>query len=323
MPTITINGQTLHCPPQTSVLDILLNAGIAISYACKKGTCHSCLLKSLDIAPPPGSQTGLKDTQKAQGYFLACQCRPDEDMVVQVPSHQDIYVDVAIAGKKMLNSQILELTLGFEQPFDFKAGQFVNLQRGDGLTRSYSIANPPRPDNTIQLHIRRLAGGKFSNWLHNEVQIGEKISVSKPQGTCYYLPDRPQQSLLMVATGSGLAPLAGILTDALAQGHTGPAYLFHGSREAEGLYLVEAMRELAAAYPNVNYFPCISGGTENPQYCSGRANDIAIATLSNLKNWRVYICGHPEMVSQFKKQAFLKGASLADIYTDPFLLSPS
>lgn len=323
MPDITINGQTLDCPPETSVLDTLLNAGIDISHACKKGTCHSCLLRSPDNAPPSASQSGLKDTQKAQGYFLACQCYPVEDMAIQIPSHQELYRDATIAGKKMLNAEILELTLVFEQSLAFKAGQFVNLQREDGLTRSYSIANPARTGDTIKCHIRRLPNGQFSNWLHDEAQIGERISVSEAQGLCFYLPDRPEQNLLLVGTGSGLAPLAGIISDALNQGHAGQISLFHGSREAEGLYLTEEMRSLAETYKNFSYFPCVSGGTENSGFYPGRANDIAIATLGNLKNWRVYICGHPEMVTQFKKQAFLKGASLADIYSDPFFLSPS
>ena len=126
---------------------------------------------------------------------------------------------------------------------------------------------------------------------------------------------------MLTGTGTGLAPLEGILTDALANGHAGPIHLFHGSRDAEDLYRIDEMRQLAERHPNFHYTQCLSGGHVPEGFASGRVNEIALSGIPDLKDWRVFLCGHPEMVNQMKKQVFLKGASIADIYTDAFLIS--
>ncbi len=196
-----------------------------------------------------------------------------------------------------------------------------NLQRKDGLTRSYSIANIPQLSNTLEFHIRRLDNGRFSAWLHDEINVGDAIAVSEPRGHCFYLPERHDQGILLVGTGTGLAPLAGILTDALAHGHTGPIHLFHGSREVEDLYRITEMQTLAEQHPNFHYTPCLSGKHVPAGFMAGRANEIALSHITHLKDWRVFICGHPDMVNLMKIQAFLKGAASGDIYTDAFVLS--
>jgi NAD(P)H-flavin reductase len=163
-----------------------------------------------------------------------------------------------------------------------------------------------------------LAGGKFSEWVHQELTIGDTIAVSDPQGLCYYLPDKMEQSLLLIGTGSGLAPLAGIIHEALEEGHTGPIHLYHGSRDVDGLYWIDEMRELADKYENFHYTPCVSRGDAPEGVAQGRANDVAMANIPDLKGWRVYLCGHPDMVNHAKRMAYLNGASLQDIYSDAF-----
>ena len=81
------------------------------------------------------------------------------------------------------------------------------------------------------------------------------------------------------------------------------------------------MQTLAEQHPNFQYIPCLSGSHVPKGFTQGRANDVALATLNDLKNWRVFLCGHPEMINQMKKMTFLKGAASADIYTDAFILS--
>jgi ferredoxin-NADP reductase len=166
-----------------------------------------------------------------------------------------------------------------------------------------------------------LQGGRFSEWLHDELKVGDSIMVSEPRGHCFYLPERSEQGLLLIGTGTGLAPLQGILMDALKQGHSGAIHLFHSSREVDDLYHLDEMRSLATHYPNFFYTPCISGKQVPEGFISGRANDIALAALPDLKGWRVFLCGNPQMVNQTKRQAFMKGASMADIYADAFVLS--
>lgn len=318
---ITVADNSYPCRPDETVLDVLVRENINISFACRKGTCHSCMVRSLDAPPPPASQTGLKDTLKSHHHFLACQCHPEQDMTIKLPDQSEFYSSGRVIVNKMLNRNTLLLIIAFKDAFEFKAGQFVNLQRPDGLTRSYSIANIPQENNTLEFHIRRLPGGQFSEWLHDEVLVGDSIAVSESRGHCFYLPDRKDQGILLVGTGTGLAPLAGILTDALSHGHSGPIHLFHGSRDVEDLYRIDEMSKLAERHPNFHYTPCISGNHVPEGFARGRANDIAMSSISDLTGWRVFLCGHPDMVNQMKRQAFLKGASIADIYVDAFYIA--
>ncbi|MCX7099690.1 MAG: FAD-binding oxidoreductase [Methylococcales bacterium] len=321
MVKLTVDDKTYQCQPDETVLEALLREEVAISYACKKGTCHSCMLRSSDTMPPLAAQSGLKDTQKKLHYFLACQCLPEQDMTIKLPDQSEFYTDGTVTRCEPLNRNTLLLVIAFKDAFEFNAGQFVNLQRPDGLTRSYSIANIPQQDNTLEFHVRRMDNGLFSSWLHDEIKVGDTIAVSEPRGHCFYLPERGGQGLLLIGTGTGLAPLAGILTDALSHGHTGPIYLFHGSREREDLYRIDEMRQLAADHPNFHYVPCLSGPDVPDGFSRGRANEVAMSTLADLKDWRVFLCGHPDMVNQTKKMAFLKGASMKDIYADAFFLA--
>lgn len=321
MYTLTIDNKNYACQTGETVLDTLLRENINLSYACKKGTCHSCMVRSVEVTPPHSAQAGLKNTLKKQNYFLACQCYPEQDMTIRLPDQSEFYRMGTVVVNTLLNRNTILLIIAFEDAFEFNAGQFVNLQKSDGLTRSYSIANIPQQSNTLEFHVRRLPGGKFSAWLHDDVRAGDSIAVSEPRGHCFYLPERHEQGLLLIGTGTGLAPLAGILTDALSHGHTGPIHLFHGSRDVEDLYRIDEMRQLAEQYANFHYSPCLSGNFVPEGFTAGRVNDIALSRFPDLKDWRVFLCGHPDMVNQMKMQSFLKGASMADIYADAFLLS--
>jgi len=319
---LTVNDQNYSCQSGETVLDALLRQQVKIPYSCKKGSCQSCLIRSADASPPLSAQTGLKNTQKKSGYFLACLCHPEQDMTIRLPDHLPKYFQGEVIAKELLNSHTLLLTLALKENYQFNAGQFVNLQRPDGLKRCYSIANIPQEANTIEFNIRCLPEGYFTSWLLNELKVGDQLAVSEPRGHCFYLPENIEQGLLLVATGTGLGPLTGILQDALKNGHNGPIYLFHGARKIEDLYKIDAMQQLAATQPNFHYLPCLSAQETVPEgFSSGRVNDVVNATLPSLKGWRVFLCGHPDMVNQMKITAFLKGASINDIYADAFLKS--
>ena len=320
MQKITIGESTFSCQPDETILETLLRENIPVPNGCRQGLCQACLMRSLDNAPPVLSQVGLKDTLQKQNYFLACVCHPELDMTVALPNQQSALIDANVIKKKLLTPDIMLLILEYQTQFNFFAGQFVNLKRPDGLTRSYSIANIPQYENILQFHIRRLPNGQFSSWVHNELELGTQITISEAQGACHYLPGRPEQPLMLIGTGSGLAPLYGIIADALAQGHSGPIHLFHGSRDLNGLYFIDEMQELAVTFDNFHYISCLSGEYIESKHghIHGRANDIALSTIETLKGWRIFLCGHSEMINQTKRLAFMKGASINDIYTDAF-----
>lgn len=270
---------------------------------------------------PEIAQKGLKDTLKAQGYFLACSCTPHGNFEATSESPALIRTPARVRSIDKLTRKIARVRLDYASPFEYRAGQYVNLYRADGLIRTYSIASVPQLDQYIELHVQRMEQGRMSPWIHDELQSGDDLHVSAALGECFYRPGDKQQPLLLIGTGSGLAPLYGVLRDALQHKHEAPIWLFHGSRTREGLYLADELRELAHDTKHFTYVPCLSGEPDRDDTVSMRANDAALQQHTNLKNWKVFLCGHPEMVNTTKRMAFLAGANLKDIHADAFAQS--
>lgn len=323
MPTLSFQGLSVQCAPDETVLEALHRQGLATPSSCRTGVCQTCLMRATAGSPPPSSQIGLKDSLVAQGYFLACICKPADDMTVSLPDESAVQrARAAVVSREMLNQDILRLRLSPDDAFHYYAGQFLQIHRPDGLIRSYSIASVPAIDSLIELHIRLLPGGSMTTWIHQEVREKDSLEISGANGNCFYTGGDPTQGILLIGTGSGLAPLWGVARAALHEGHQGEIRLYHGSWNAAGLYLRDELSALAAQYPNFHYHPCIDEGDE--EACDiGRADKVALTRHASLSNWRVYLCGHPEMVKSAKRGAFLAGANLSDIYADPFVLSKS
>lgn len=317
MTTIQYRGKAYGCEPEESVLEALLRQGAELDYGCRAGACQACMLKLEQGSVPEQAQKGLKDTQKMEGFFLACSCYPEQD--IELSSAGGAVTQRAkVAAIDALSDEIVALSLMPEQVFEYKSGQFINIHKGAGVVRSYSLASVPALNEPLQLHVRRIKNGVVSGWLHDQLKCGDEVEIDGPHGECFYLPGDQQQPILMIGSGTGLAPLYGILRDALQQGHQGDIYLFHGSREPAGLYLQDELTNLTAEHGNVHYQASLSSDIAVEGVVQGRALDLALNQLANLKGYRVYLCGNASMVQQAKKRAFLAGANMQDILADPF-----
>jgi len=323
MPRIIYDGQSYECKEQQSVLDCLTAHGVTVPSSCHAGICQTCMMQALKGNVPKSAQAGLKDSLTAQKFFLACSCYPDEDMEVMLPEAGVGKTTATVVDVTLLNAEIARLRLQPKAEFKYKAGQFTNIFKDAHTVRSYSLASVPGTDEYLQFHIRRIPNGLVSNWIHEYLKAGDEIEISNATGDCFYVPGNADQSILLIGTGSGLAPLYGIIRDALFQGHQGTIKLYHGCETPESLYLVNELRTLSSRYPNFSYTPCISG-TCTPHnnvpggYACGMVLDIALAENPELSSWRVFLCGHPRMVATGKKEVFFAGASMRDIYADPF-----
>lgn len=320
MSQLYFNDITYQCAEHETVLDALTRQGVSIPSSCRNGVCQTCMMQSVDANVPSAAQNGLKSTLQAQNYFLACVCHPTEDMTVSLPDNTDRLLSATVTAVRQLNDEIKCVGLDCPTLESYHAGQFINLYQDSECARSYSLASVPT-DGYLRLHVRRLPDGRVSNWIHDELKIGDSVQISIPVGSCFYLPDAPQQPLLLIGTGSGLAPLIGIARDALNQQHTGDIYLYHGSHDVAGLYLVDELREMAEHYSNFHYVPCVSGDDVTEQYQAGRAVDVALAAHPDLTGWRVFLCGNPNMVKTARKKAYLAKAAMNDIYADAFLVA--
>lgn len=320
MPKIRLGDHEYLLAEDESILQGLTRHGVTIPSSCQKGTCQTCLMRAIAGTPPAECQEGLSPTQKQQGYFLACSCKPETDLTIALlDDSARNKIRARVIDKSLLSPSIMRLRLQPEKTFDYRAGQFLNLHRPDGLIRSYSIASIPG-EPFLELHIERIDNGKMSGWIHDELMVDAEIEIDGAHGNCFYLEGSPGQPLLLIGTGSGLAPLWGILRDALARNHQADIHLFHGSHDLNKLYLREELSQLARDYPQAHYTPCLSG-SEQQGYAHGRANELALAQLGSLKGWRIFLCGHPEMVKNTQMEAFLAGAAMQDIYADPFTIS--
>jgi CDP-4-dehydro-6-deoxyglucose reductase, E3 len=317
MPVISYEGRSYSLAGNETVLDTLLRNGVNAAHSCKAGSCGSCLMRASNGTVPARAQTGLKDSWKAQSYFLACVCRPETDLAITTVG-ADAQLGATITALDLLSRDVLRVRLHCDVPLGFRPGQYVTMIREGGLARSYSIASLPH-ESDLELHVRRIAGGKMSGWLHDTARIGDRISVLGPSGECFYVPGKDEQPILLAGTGTGLAPLYGILRDALQHGHRGPIHLFHGALHKGGLYLVEELRRLVQSHAHVGYTPAVLNGDESDDVTVGPIDHIILKRFPKLSGWRGYVCGDPLIVQALKKKLFLSGMASRDIYADAFV----
>lgn len=322
MPKITYQGTSYPCQPEETVLDTLLRNGFEVPNSCRAGACHTCLLHCVNGEVTGASQQDLKPAQQRLNHFLSCQCVPETDIEVSLPDDEDVFISVRLIDKQQLSPSVWRFRFETAVPMFYHAGQFVNLKNKDGLIRSYSLSSLPNEDDFLEIQVRDVPDGKMSQWLINEFSPGMHVELEGPNGHCFYT-NAPEHSLLMIGTGTGLAPLYGIVRDALHQGHYGDIYLYHGAACVEDLYLHQTLGDLARKHDNLHYFGCVNGAPDSHSVINGHAPDVALAEHKSLRGWKIFLCGAPEMVQKTSKMAFLAEASLKDISSDPFTPSSS
>lgn len=321
MTAVVFANETYPVSDGESVLDTLLAAGHEIAHGCRSGVCQSCLMKASEGAVPESAQKGLKETLKAQGYFLACQCQPESQLSIQTPDQQSFRLPAQVTAVRRLNADVAVIRLQPEQPMDYQPGQFITLFRDASLGRSYSLSSVPHEDgDELELHVRAIPDGQLSPWLYEALEPGMEVAIQGPSGNCFYTPDDRAQALLLMGTGTGLAPLYGIAREALHQGHQGDIHLFHGALNMDGLYFDARLNNLAKAAERLHYHPCVLGEGDDSVH-SGKVDDYALEQFPDLSGWKAFLCGDEAFVNQARRRCFLAGANMNAIYADAFVSS--
>ncbi len=318
MYTIHFQGINYQCRENETVLQVFMRHGVTVPFSCGNGVCHVCLQRCDNGRIPPKAQKGLRETLKEKGYFLTCKCVPEDNMSITAPRDSDLFNRAVIYKKELLAPDVCRLLLEPATQLYYHAGQFINIRNLQGDVRSYSLTSVPQEDYFLEIHVKRVPGGKMSNWIFDELSENDELEFQGAVGSSYYVPGEQHQPLLLIGTGTGLSPLLGIARDALSSGHTGPVHLYHGSRYSQNLYLQSVLRTLSERFDNFHPVSCVSGDSVSENYRAGRANDIALTEHTDLKGWRIYLCGHPKMVESARQTAQTAGASPLAIYTDPF-----
>lgn len=285
------------------------------------GACQSCVLRAKSPKQVKTWQAGLSASRAEKGYFLACQAKPDDELIdiIDAEGENELpFIKATVIAKEMLSKDILYLKLNPKSRLEFEAGQFVKLGNEHGLWRSYSLASSPTAYE-LEFHIRLLPDGKMSHFLKSDVRIGHELNVSEALGQCCWTSHRKSKRLLLIATGTGLAPLWSILQHAQHENYAGEIDLYHGSRHLEGLYWHSKLKKLSLDWPNFHYFPCLSGVSMQDIF-HGRVSELVLSNQQTLTSAEIYLCGNPDMVATMKKKCFLAGAALTKIHADPFTI---
>lgn len=304
-----------------SVLECLERCGERVPSSCRSGVCQSCLMQATAGDVPPESQKGLKATLVSRGYLLACACRPTSDLDLSDGTPDE--VSSRVLRTRQVAPDVVQVLLEQPEGFSYESGQFVHVVRpADGLTRPYSLASLPS-ERQLELHVAVRPEGKMSRWL--ATASGEPVQLRGPLGECSYRAASLDAALLLIGTGTGLAPLLGVLRQALAHGHRGPITLHHGAASLEGLYQWDELCELANRHPNLELQGWIDRepAAPRPRLCVGRIDRQLLQSYAPLRGAEIYLCGNPTLVANLKKYAYLQGVSLDRIHADPFLTAPA
>lgn len=316
-----LDGQAFESESQETVLDALIRHGQRLNYSCKKGVCKTCLVQQVKGDIPLGSQRGLTLALKKRNYICACQCRPSEHLTLKSILPQDLFVGAVIQEKTLLSDSIVRIGLKLDETLIHQAGQYINLRRFDGLTRSYSPMNPPAAA-LIELHIKRKYNGQFSDWLYHHAGIGEPLLVQGPLGVHYYKPEYSCEKLIVIAFGSGVGVAYGIVNQALAEGHKEDIFLYVGAREERELYLHPQLLKMMLEHRQFSYQACVTShiiaNKLGRRVVLGDPFSEAIKVHSFDRQQHLFLCGEPMAVNQSREKAFLNGYPIGRVHTLSF-----
>lgn len=312
--------------PGETVLDAMLRAGVAFSYSCQAGNCGSCKCEHLEgeIFELEYSEHALSAEERSKNLILACRTQVWGDARVRRLNTEEVVLNPSrvmrcrVAGLASLTHDIREVRLKVEAggPFIFSAGQYAQIEFAPGLARHYSMANTPEQDELV-FQIRHMPGGRTSGFVATQLKPGEGVKVSGPHGVSY-LRDKHAGPVLLIAGGSGLAPVESLLHTLLGRGHAAPIALYFGVRAERDVYHEAELRALAAAHPNFRYFIVLSEQAEAPGRRSGYVHEAAAGDLAGVEGWKAYLAGPPVMVEAATEMLKAKGLAQRDIHADAF-----
>ncbi len=319
-----INGVPITVQPKETLLQAALRQGIDFPHSCRVGGCATCKCKLVEGKVKELTQTGyiLSDDDLDQGMILACQAVPRTDVRIEVDlSAQGARRTVPgrVVAQEQLTHDISSLRIQLDEALPYKAGQFAQLSLDSlpGVARSYSFATAVQPNAQVTFFVRKVEGGQFSGHVHGQSLVGQAVKVEGPLGDFWLR--QADSPLLLVAGGSGLAPILALLEDALAQGVKRPVHLLFGARSQADLYGLPAIEAMAKAWPAAFQFtPVLSAEPEGSGWAGARGMVGEAVTAQLLPGAHAYLCGPPPMVDAVSTLLRDRGVPREHIHADRF-----
>lgn len=322
--TAHINAIPVTVNPKETLLQAALRQGVDFPHSCRVGGCASCKCKLVAGKVKELTQSSyiLSDEDLDQGYILACQSVPQGDVRIEVDLSAQAAkrrVEGRVIGQDRLTSDIVRLRVQLDESLPYKAGQFANIGIASqpGVSRSYSFATAVQPDAQVSFFVRKVLDGQFSSLINDANVLGQAMSIEGPMGDFWLRPS--EAPLLLIAGGSGLAPVLAILQDALDNGVSRPVTLLFGARSEGDLYALDAIQAIARQWPVAfRFVPVLSEEPEDSGW-PGLRGLVTGQVAAHLEGGaHAYLCGPPAMIDSAVNVLRDHGVPREHIHADRF-----
>lgn len=333
--TLLPSNQILSVDEGETILDAALRAGLNLPHSCKGGHCSSCRARILtgEVSYPGGQPLGITPDEARAGYTLLCQAHAaSAELSVEIreirpptPEERIQSLPCRIERMQALAPGVMAvfLRLPATETFTFVAGQYLDIMLPQNRRRSFSIANPPHDAQFIELHIRRVAGGEFTQQLFTGMREKTLLRIEGPLGQFWFREESPRPALL-IGGGTGYAPLRAMLRHLLERGDQRPLHLYWGAQARADLYEDSMLRELMQRHPNLTYTPVLSAPNAIDEWTgrTGWIHEAALEDHPQLAQFDVYASGPPIMVETIRHQFIARGLPADQLFFDSFDFAP-
>lgn len=309
---------------EESVLMAAIRQGVQLLHDCTEGGCGTCRVRLMEgCVRYEEYPLALTPEDEDEGFALACQARPESDLVISTerpmePCSDPERYSAEVAAVEAMGRDVVHLTLALPnaEGLVYRPGQYLNVMLGDGNKRSFSMASTPN-GRTVDLHIRKVSGGHFTDGHLRALKPGDRLEVELPHGLfcCRKEDFRP---LLMVATGTGLAPIKSILESLMDDPDCPPVSLYWGVRTEEDLYLHDEIQSWSERLCDFQYVPVLSRPGLGWDGRQGYVQEVAAEDIGDFSEHAIYMCGSPNMIASARKLFVERGANPGFIYSDAF-----
>lgn len=326
--TIQPSGHTCSAKVYQTVLESALEAGFNIPYGCRNGACGSCkgTILSGEVDYGDYARSALTEEEKSAGKALFCCARPLSDLTIEcreiiIGTIAPRILPTRVERKQQLSHDVIVLSLKLpsNERMQFMAGQYIEFLLKDGKRRAFSLANAPHVDNQLELHLRLIPGGVFTEYVFNEMPEKAILRIEGPFGSFYYR-DNSDKPMIMVAGGTGFAPIKGIIEHMLHHNIKREVILYWGAKAREDLYMPELPEAWARKHPHIKFIPVLSDALpeDNWQGRTGLVHQAVLDDFADLSAYEVYCCGAPAMVEVAHTSFQQAGLPEDAFYSDAF-----
>lgn len=305
--TVQPSGRQFSCEADETILSAAIRAGVGLPYGCKNGACGSCrgMVLSGDVTHGAHQERALPAADEAKGCSLFCCARPHGDVVIEAREVLGLgefpikKLPSRIARLERVSDDVISIALQLpaSEKLQYRAGQYIEFMLKDGKRRSYSLANAPHVGEHVTLHIRHMPGGLFTDQVFSTMKERDILRFEGPLGS-FFLREDSDKPMVLLASGTGFAPIKAIVEQAVHIKSTRPMTLYWGGRRPKDLYMHALCEEWARTIPNFRYVPVISNATQDDRWNgqTGFVHQVVMNDLPDLSNYQVYACGAPAMV---------------------------